>query len=71
MRLLLFAGALAALSLAGCGERRAAAPAAPAPVPSPPLPTKQTTIDPVMQRLDAASALEQERRAKMEEATKQ
>jgi hypothetical protein len=65
MKLLLFAGLLAALFLAACGERPGSSPA------STPLPTKQTTIDPVMKRLDAASALEQERRAKMEEATKQ
>jgi hypothetical protein len=37
---------------------------------STPLPTKQTTIDPVMKKLDAAAQQEQKRREEMEAATK-
>ena len=36
-----------------------------------PLPTKQTTIDPVTKKLDAAGEQEQKRREEMEAATKQ
>jgi hypothetical protein len=35
-----------------------------------PLPTKQTTIDPVLKKLDAAGAQEQKRREDMEAASK-
>lgn len=38
---------------------------------STPLPTKQTTIDPVTKKLDAAGEQEQKRREEMEAATKQ
>jgi hypothetical protein len=38
---------------------------------STPLPTRQTTIDPVMKKLDAAAAQEQKRREEMEAAAKQ
>jgi hypothetical protein len=38
---------------------------------STPLPTKQTTIDPVMKKLDAAADQEQKRREDMEAAAKQ
>lgn len=38
---------------------------------STPLPTRQTTIDPVMKKLDAAAEQEQKRREEMEAATKQ
>jgi hypothetical protein len=54
------AALLIAAVLAGCSDKPG----------STPLPTKQTTIDPVKKRLDDASALEEARRAKMEEETK-
>jgi len=38
---------------------------------STPLPTRQTTIDPVMKKLDAAGEQEQKRREEMEAAAKQ
>ena len=38
---------------------------------STPLPTRQTTIDPVMKKLDAAAEQEQKRREDMEAAAKQ
>jgi len=38
---------------------------------STPLPTRQTTIDPVMNKLDAAAEQEQKRREDMEAAAKQ
>jgi hypothetical protein len=37
---------------------------------STPLPTRQTTIDPVMKKLEAAGQQEQKRREEMEEAAK-
>lgn len=37
---------------------------------STPLPTRQTTIEPVMKKLDAAAEQEQKRREEMEEAAK-
>jgi hypothetical protein len=37
---------------------------------STPLPTKQTTIDPVMKKLDAAGAQAEKRREEMEAASK-
>ncbi len=54
------ASMLIALALAGCSPQRD----------STPLPTKQTTIDPVMKKLDAAGQQEQKRREEMEAATK-
>jgi len=56
-------GALLALLilLAACSPQRDATP----------LPTRQTTIDPVMKKLDAAGEQEQKRRAEMEAAAKQ
>ena len=56
-------GALLALLivLAACSPQRD----------STPLPTRQTTIDPVMKKLDAAGEQEQKRREQMEAAAKQ
>lgn len=56
-------GALLALLilLAACSPQRD----------STPLPTRQTTIDPVMKKLDAAGEQEQKRREEMEAAAKQ
>jgi nitrogenase subunit NifH len=53
--------ALAALLIAGCSPQRDATP----------MPTKQTTIDPVINKLDAAAEREQKRREEMEAAAKQ
>ena len=47
--------------VAGCSPQRETTP----------LPTKQTTIDPVMKKLDAAAGQEQKRREEMEAAAKQ
>ncbi len=51
---------LIALLAAGCSPQRDTTP----------LPTKQTTIDPVMKKLDAASQQADKRREEMEAATK-
>lgn len=53
--------ALLAVLAAACSPQRDATP----------LPTKQTTIDPVMKKLDAAAEQEQKRREDMEAAAKQ
>lgn len=53
--------ALLVLLLAACSPQRDATP----------LPTRQTTIDPVMKKLDAAAEQEQKRREDMEAAAKQ
>jgi predicted small lipoprotein YifL len=45
--------------LAGCGRQD-----------STPLPTRQTAIDPVLKKLDAAEQQEQKRREQMEDAAK-
>jgi hypothetical protein len=52
--------ALLALLAAACSPQRE----------STPLPTRQTTIDPVMKKLDAAGEQEQKRREDMEAAAK-
>lgn len=49
-----------AAALAGCSGRPDATP----------LPTRQTTIDPVLKKLDAAEQMEQKRREQMEDAAK-
>ncbi len=49
-----------AAALAGCSGRPD----------STPLPTQQTTIDPVLKKLDAAEQMEQKRREQMEDAAK-
>jgi len=51
---------LLALALAACTGR----------TDSTPLPTKQTAIDPVMKKLEAAQQQEQKRRQEMDEAAK-
>ena len=53
--------ALLALLLAACSPQRETTP----------LPTKQTAIDPVTKKLDAAAGQEQKRREEMEAAAKQ
>lgn len=53
--------ALLVVLVAGCSPQRETTP----------LPTKQTTIDPVMKKLDAAAGQEQKRREEMEAAAKQ
>jgi hypothetical protein len=65
---------MAALSLVACrpssppeGSSGRFAPDAPA---STPLPTRQTTIDPVNKKLDAAQQETEKRRAEIEQATK-
>jgi hypothetical protein len=68
------AAAVALLSLAGC--RPAASPGAPSDRPvrdapaSTPLPTRQTTIDPVTKQLDAAHQDAERRRSEADQAAK-
>jgi hypothetical protein len=52
---------LLCILLAACSPQRDATP----------MPTRQTTIDPVMKKLDAAAEQEQKRREELEAAAKQ
>ena len=58
--MLRFIGLVVALSAVACSPQRD----------STPLPTKQTTIDPVMKKLDAATQQADRRREEMEAAAK-